>query len=149
MPLKIKTNTEIYMKSKRNRRIGRCLIAAVVALTTLSCKNNVAPPQFSGPLELLQPKGGSGVSFTVGESVLVKWFIHDQSKIGSVRVDYSLDNGKTWSANPLFDNSYTYPETSRVWTPTIAETTSQFMLKVREYNDPTIYDKSAAFVVHK
>jgi|WetSurMetagenome_2_1015567.scaffolds.fasta_scaffold190689_2 hypothetical protein len=137
------------MKSKRNRLIGRSLIVAVVALASVTCKNNVAPPPFTGPLELVQPKGGSGQSFKVGESVLVKWSIHDQSKIGSVRVDYSLDNGKTWSANPLFDNSYTFPETTRVWTPTAAQESNEFVLKVREYNDPTIYDKSAAFIVHK
>jgi hypothetical protein len=119
-------------------------------LLFVTCNNSTNPPPFTGPLELLQPKSGS---FKVGDHVTIKWSIHDRSRIGSVAINYSRDNGKTWAdsllgENLIGDSSYTYPETTHVWTPTDLQKSNQFVLKVREYNDRTIYDKSASFVVH-
>jgi hypothetical protein len=129
-------------------------ITAVMLATITNCDKGTNPPVFTGPLELLQPKGGNGKSFKVGEPVTIKWSIHDQSKIGSVALNYSLDGGKTWVDSlkreyVIYSFSFTYPETTYVWTPTDAQKSGQFVLKVREYDDRAIKDQSAPFIIHE
>jgi hypothetical protein len=139
------------MKKGQIKRFGLALLGIITAFFVFAqCNNSTNPQQaFTGPLELLQPKGGSGQSFKVGDPVTIKWSIHDQNQIGSVVIVYSLDSGKTWGANSLAINSFTYPETTYVWTPTSLQKSDQFVLKVREYNTASINDKSAPFVVHE
>jgi len=122
--------------------------SAFLLILGIQCKDSVTnPPPFSGPLELLYPKGGSGQSFKVGQPVLIKWSIHDRSAITSVEIDYSLDGGKTYNANSLATNSFPYPDTTYNWTPTVDQVSNKFILKVKNYEPPYQHDVSASFVV--
>ncbi len=136
---------------KRSYKKNANILSVIVTVFMLGClcEKNTNPTSFMGPLELLQPKGGESFKVGVGESVTIKWSIHDQNQIGSVIIDYSIDGGKIWSVNSITDHSFTYPETIYVWIPTASQISNQFVLKVREYDDRTINDKSDPFTVHQ
>jgi hypothetical protein len=99
----------------------------------------------SVPLVLLNPLGGA--KFKVGEAVQIKWSVQDQNQIGSVGIGYSLNGGKTWDPNGIGAGSFTYPDTSYIWTPTAAQKSNMFVLKVYSYTDRAVLDKSAPFAV--
>ena len=101
----------------------------------------------SVPLVLLDPLGGE--NFKVGETVPIKWTIHDKSQVGSVAIKYSLSVGSNWSVNDIGDKSFSYPDTSYPWTITDTYKSNQFALKIYEYNNHTPSDSSARFVIRQ
>ena len=130
--------------------LGALITGSALLLVIVGCNSSTNPPPFSGPLELLYPKGGSGQSFQVGQPVQIKWSIHDKTQIGSVGIKYSLDNGKIWSTTPIGNGSLSFPDTTYSWVPTADQISNQFVLKVYEYqNEATINNKSVAFIVHQ
>jgi len=129
--------------------LGALIAASVVMLVTIGCKSS-GPTNipFSGPLELLYPKAG-GLSFKVGDTVHVKWSIHDHDQITSVELMYSTDGGKTLNPNSIASKgSFIYPDTTYAWTPTAAQVSTQFILIARCYTDHSLKDQSAPFNVH-
>ena len=111
----------------------------------MNCDNGNGPNPVTKPLEIVSPKGGE--SYTVGQSVEIKWKINDASKIGSVGITLSLDNGKTFSAYDLELTSIYPPTTTFSWTIASDQVSDQCVIEVREYNDHSINDKSGAFTV--
>ena len=120
--------------------IGACFIL-------IQCNNATNPPPPPPALELIYPKGGSGQSFQVGQTITIVWSIHDQNQVGSVGIEYSLDGGKTWGVFPELTHSFSYPDTSYQWTIDAAYASDEFIIKVYEYinNYPT--DASKPFTI--
>jgi hypothetical protein len=126
------------------------LIGIACAIFGTNCNSGTnPPPPVAGPLELLFPKGGSGQSFNVGDTVMIKWTIHDKSQVGSVAIKYSLSVDSNWSVNDIGDKSFSYPDTSYLWAITATYTSNQFALKIYEYNNHTPCDSSARFVIRQ
>jgi hypothetical protein len=93
------------------------LVIGTAFILGTHCNSGTNPkPHVVGPLELLYPKGGE--SFKVGDTIRIKWSIHDQSQVGSVGIKYSLSGGAPWNVNLLGPGSFTYPDTSYLWTVT-------------------------------
>jgi hypothetical protein len=111
----------------------------------VSCDNGAGPIVPPKPLELLAPKGGG--SYQVGQTVEVKWKINDTNKIFSVGIKLSLDNGKSYLGNDLETSSIFRPTTSFSWTITDDQVSSQCILKIYDYVENTIYDKSSTFTI--
>jgi hypothetical protein len=97
------------------------------------------------PLEILQPKGGE--TYTVGQTVEIRWRINDLSKIPSVGVKLSIDNGKLYTPLLLPDRSFP-PETTWVsWIIQSTQASAHCIVEVYDYSDESLYDKSGAFTV--
>jgi hypothetical protein len=111
----------------------------------ISCDDGAGPSGTAKPLELLAPKGGG--SYQVGQTVEVKWKINDATKISSVGIRLSLDNGKSYLGNDLELTSIFPPTTSFSWTITADQVSTQCMLKIYDYIDNSIYDKSSIFTI--
>jgi hypothetical protein len=116
----------------------------MVAFINCNDINDPNPPP-AGPLELMAPKGGE--SYKVGQTVEIKWKINDESKVASVGIKLSLDNGKSYLVNDLESHSIPSTTTSFQWTITSDQVSSQCIIKVYEYNDASINDKSTAFTI--
>ena len=77
-----------------------CSIITVVSMIGFTaaaffgCDSGNGPAGETKPLEIVAPKGGE--SYKVGQTVEIRWKINDASKIGSVGIVLSLDNGKTF-----------------------------------------------------
>ena len=136
------------------------VICAIVIAT--QCKSSTNPPPPPPTLELLYPKGGQ--SFKVGDTVLIKWSIHDTNQVKSVGISYSLDNGRTFPGTQIIPSdtgshgSTTYPDVDCRWIIGARDTSNQFILCIWEYGGQCLScsatcsspcDKSAPFVVHQ
>jgi hypothetical protein len=98
------------------------------------------------PLVLLSPLGDK--NYVVGDTVRIKWRIMDRDQISSVEIVYSLDGGHTYSSsNYLGTGSFSYPDTSFLWTITNTQKAKKFVLKVRDYNNHILRDSSSAFII--
>jgi Developmentally Regulated MAPK Interacting Protein. len=127
------------------RIAGSIILLGLLALC-LSCDNGSNPATPSKPLEIIQPKGGE--SYTVGQTVDIKWRINDLTKISSVMVKLSTNNGKTFPVVLVGSLSIPPDSTSVSWTPLSDQVSTQCIVKVYEYNnESTIYDKSGIFTV--
>ena len=115
------------------------------SIISLQCDNGNGPDNPAGPLELVSPKGGE--SYQVGQTVEVKWKINDATKISSVGIKLSLDNGKSFLGNDLETSSIFPPTTTFSWTITDEHVSSQCLLEVYDYIDNSINDKSGTFSV--
>jgi hypothetical protein len=132
---------------------GKMCVAALIAsglLIALSagCKENnpVTPPPPPKPLELLYPKGGE--SFKVDSSIVIRWKINDSTKVVGVVIYLSLDNGITFDT--LIDKSgqVSPPQDSFPWTTVAGHVSTQCIIRVWDYLDHSVMDKSGAFTVH-
>ena len=142
------------------KEVIRCLITltgiVIVLNFSMQCDNGTNPPDPVGPLELLYPKG-SDESFKVGDTVIIRWSIHDQSRVQAVGMSYSLDGGKTVTNNQIIGNgSVTYPDTTYRLVIDSRFISDSFVLVIWEYNERCLtglscgdkpYDKSAPFQV--
>lgn len=100
------------------------------------------------PLKLLSPTGGSGVQYKVGDTVRIRWSISDTNAISSVVIFYSLDGGKTFpSTQYLGTGSIFPPDTEFLWIIDSTQASNQFVIKVRDYLNSSIYDTSGVFSV--
>ena len=111
----------------------------------ISCDNGAGPSGTTKPLELVAPKGGG--SYQVGQTVEVKWKINDATKISSVGIKLSLDNGKSYLGNDLETSSIFPPTTSFSWTIADDQVSSQCIIEVYDYIDNSINDKSSTFTI--
>ena len=117
-------------------------IASLLGLFALSigCNNSTNPPK--KPCQMIYPAGGE--NFKVGDSVRVKWKVNDLTKIASVQVDLSIDNGKSFPIN-IGNGSISSSIADTMWVPAAAST--KCIIKVKSYQDALIYDKSGVFTV--
>ena len=97
------------------------------------------------PLQLLQPIGGI---LKIGQPVIVRWKINDLTQIASVVIQLSIDSGRTFPFI-LVDHSIPTDTTTISWTPTIDQVSSKCVIKVIEYTNPSIYDKSGVLIVEQ
>jgi hypothetical protein len=128
-------------------------------LTGMQCKGNGPVEPAQRPLELLYPKGGSGQTFKVGDTVRIRWSIHDVNAVKGVGVSYSLDGGATVKATQIISTKQsTYPDTTLLWEIDESYISDKFVLVIWEYNSLCIsgssactspFDKSAPFSVFK
>jgi hypothetical protein len=95
------------------------------------------------PLQLLQPLGGT---FKIGEPVMIQWKVNDSTQVESVMIEISIDSGRTFPI-VIGDHSIPIDTTFTSWTPTINEVSSRCVIKIMEYANPSIYDKSGMFVI--
>jgi hypothetical protein len=62
---------------------------SVLLFIAVKCDNGNGPkPPAARPLTLLEPKGGTGVQFHVGDTVMIRWSVNnnilDSDKVASV-----------------------------------------------------------------
>ena len=135
------------------KEVIRCLITltgiVIVLNFSMQCDNGTNPPDPQvGPLELLYPKG-SDESFKVGDTVPIRWSIHDQSKVQAVGMSYSLDGGKTVTNSQLIVNkSVNFPDTSYRWVIADRHVSDQFVLIIWEYQDGCLTGSSSCVAPH-
>jgi hypothetical protein len=152
------------MNKKNLMQAGKAFIGLSCAfLFFFQCKSGTETQPTPPPtLELLYPKGGE--TFKVGDTVTVKWTIHDQTAFKAVGISYSLDSGKTVPTTQLILNpkppfgSFTYPDTMYTWVIDSLYISNKFVLVIWDYNGACIsgsskcsnpyHDKSAPFVIH-
>jgi hypothetical protein len=149
---------EVIMKSKKNPRCFLTFMVLAGALTTLiQCNSGTNPLPPPPTLELLYPKGGSGQSFKVGDTVTIRWSIHDTVETRDIGLSYSLDGGKSVPGTQLiFDHSISYPVTSYRWIVKSSQVSDQFVVCIWRYSETCItasptcmspHDRSAPFIV--
>jgi hypothetical protein len=152
----------VFMKNKKHRRLGLIFLTMAVGLFALAkCDsgNNPPPPPPPGDLELLYPKGGSGQSFRVGDTVNIRWAIHDTVETRDIGLSYSLDGGKTVPGTQLISNhSISYPNTTYQWIIDSIQKSDEFVVCIWRYSETCIsasptctspHDRSAPFIVRK
>ncbi len=126
--------------------LGWAALGCLIALSA-GCKENnpVTPPK--KPLELLYPAGGE--SLKVDSTVLVRWQINDSTKVssGSVAVELSINNGMTYSL--IVTHSLPLDTTFSSWTVASGQISAQCIIRVRDYSDYSVFDKSGTFTVHQ
>lgn len=137
------------MNFKKETTISRIVGILVICITVawLGCSKDTAGtdlPSSSEPLEIIEPAGGR--NYHVGQVVTVKWRINDVSKIASVAVELSIDNGKSFPMM-LADNSFPPEITSLSWTIDENQISANCVIRVYEYNVKSIYDKSGVFSI--
>jgi len=127
--------------------VSACALGLILA-ACMQCDKGTNGTTFSGPLELVYPKAAT-TTLHVGDSVTIRWSIHDTNQISSVEVLYSLDSGATWPSTQVLSTagSQSYPDTTLGWKVTSNQVSTKFMLKVRDYNNTSVLDKSSAFTV--
>lgn len=108
--------------------------------------NPVLPPPTPKPLELLYPKGGE--SLKVGVTIAVQWLINDTTKISSVEVKLSTNNGITYDFD-LGTHSLPPDTLFLPWTITSGQVSTQCRVKINDYLDGSISDQSGTtFTIH-
>jgi hypothetical protein len=153
---------EIFMKIKTYRRFSLIILGVTgVIMMVQECKKDTgANPTPPPPLELLYPKGGSGQSFKVGETVTIKWSVHEPQNMSSVGLSYSKDGGKTFPTTQILGTgSVSRPDTTYQWVIDKQFVSDQFVLVIWDYDGQCIsgspncsskyHDKSAAFAIHE
>lgn len=137
-------------------KISNALVLGCLLLAGLGCKSATTPaPQ--KPLELVSPKGGGGQVYKVGETVTIQWRINDASKISSVGIKLSLDNGNSWCRRfppdtncidvDLELQAISPPATSFAWKIDSNQVTQQAVIKVYEYQNHNLFDVSSTFSI--
>jgi hypothetical protein len=107
------------------------------------CNNGAGPAPEVKPLEIVAPKGNE--IYTVGTTVTVRWKINDAGQISSVGIMLSLNAGKSFSM--LADHSFPPETTSVSWMVTSDHVSNQCVIKVYDYINQMIFDKSGTFSV--
>jgi hypothetical protein len=95
------------------------------------------------PLELVQPVGGE--TWLAGDPVPILWKINDRTKLSSIVVSLSLDSGKTFTA--MFGYSFDLDSTSVQWISNSTQVSDQCIIRVSDYIDGSIQDRSGVFSV--
>jgi hypothetical protein len=152
--------TENSMSGKKHRRFGLILLGVAGAIAAFTqCKSDTpTTPVTHPPLELLYPKGGE--SFKVGDTVPIKWSVHEPQNIPSVGISFSKDGGKTFPTTQIIGNgSVAYPDTTFKWVIDNEYVSEKFILVIWEYEGQCLsgssacsspyHDKSAQFAVRQ
>ena len=128
------------------KTLVQLLSLSVVCLAVfMTCDNGTGPTPPAKTLEIVAPKGGE--SYKVGQTVTIKWKINDATKISSVGIKLSPDNGKTIPNIDLETSSIFPPTDSFSWTITSDQASTQCVIKVYDYLDKSINDQSGVFTV--
>jgi hypothetical protein len=133
--------------TKRKMCVAGLVATGLLIALSAGCKDNPVPPLPQDPIELLYPVGGE--SLKVDSTVVIRWQINDSTKItsGSVAVDISLNNGISYST--MGSGSFTFDTTFYSWTVALGQVSAQCIVRVRDYFDYSVFDKSGAFTVHQ
>ena len=134
------------------------VILGFISLPDTGCKSDVAGPNpadttkpvdLTKPLNILYPKGGE--TYKVNQTVRVRWQINDSTKIGSVRIDLSLDRGKTFPITFISPSggSFSRNITQYDWKIENASISDSCVIKVREYNEGSLNDRSGVFSIRQ
>ena len=97
------------------------------------------------PLELVQPVGGE--TWHAGDTVTIQWKINDSTKVSSVIIKLSTNNGMTYDFMITSAGSVFPPQTSFPWVIDSSQVSDQCIIRVSDYNDPSIRDESGVFSV--
>ena len=126
------------------RTISSIVVGSLLALG-VNCDKGANTNTPLKPLEIIQPKGGE--TYTVGQTVEIRWRINDLSKILSVGVKLSTNNGKLYTPILFPDHSFPSETTWVSWIIQSNQASAQCIVEVHEYNDVNLNDKSGAFTV--
>jgi hypothetical protein len=142
---------------KKTAVMGIFIALCVLLCGAARCNNGNGPEdEAKKVLTLLAPTGGTGMQKNVGDTVRISWkvdnSIPDSTKVSSVGIFYSTNGGTNFSYTigtgsfsvpidtPVYTGSY-------LWTVGSEHVSTQFVIKVYDYQEPTRSDKSAPFVI--
>jgi hypothetical protein len=133
--------------TKRKMCVAGLVASGMLIALSAGCKDNPVPPPPKDPIELLYPAGGE--SLMVDSTVVIRWLINDSTKVssGSVAVELSLNNGMTFPIM-IVNHSLPLDTTFASWTVSNSQTSAQCIIRVRDYSDYSVIDKSGVFTVH-
>jgi hypothetical protein len=122
------------------------LLIASSVVTGISCGKLSLPhpPLEPKALELIRPIGGE--HFKIGDAAEISWRINDTARIISVGVKLSLDSGK-YFGTALFGRTFPPESTTAFWTVAVDSISDRCVIKVFDYNEPLVSDKSGLFSV--
>jgi hypothetical protein len=144
------TNTTTLSAGLKANSVYYWRVRAKNATGTTSWSSPWRFTTFSGPLELLYPRGGAGVTYKVGDIVTIKWTIHDLNQVNAIVMAYSLDSGVSWPSRQIINVTTTYPDTTSLWVIDSNCVSTKFRLKVYQYGEQgSLYNKSAVFTITK
>jgi hypothetical protein len=136
---------------KKNAAFVNIVALCSLLFITVSCKHGIDPTEVPRPLTILTPKGGTGVVYHVGDTVMVTWSINnniaDSEKVISVGLRYSKDGGATFPGNQMLYWGGSLP-TDTTWYKWIIDSTqisNQFVIKAYEYSNYTPFDQTDPF----
>jgi hypothetical protein len=131
-------------------------VLSIVLFVAAGCGDDSTKPKPVVPrtITLLSPKGGPGDSTRVGDTVTIRWTLHndnpDSAKFGSLGITGSTDGG----VNFIGIVTLSVPTDTPVWTSSFrwpidgGRNSNQFVLKLYEYqNNSPSFDQSAPFVI--
>jgi Bacterial Ig domain len=122
---------------------GALALAGAFAFA-MNCNNSTPNNPTPKPtLQLLAPIGGE--SYKVGSTVNVRWTINDKTKVSSVKLELSTDDGVLYAV--LANKSFSYPDTSYSWTVDSTQVSSKCLIMISDYVDRSITDQSKEFTV--
>jgi hypothetical protein len=129
---------------------------SVLLCVAVRCNENDPNDEVKKVLALLAPTGGAGYSCTVGDTVQISWrvdnSIPDSTRVSSVGIKYSTDGG-TGFTYAIGTGSFSVPIDTPVhtgsyrWVVGSEHVSTQFVIKVYDYQEQLRSDKSAPFVV--
>jgi len=124
------------------------IAALAVSWLLIGCDNGngPAPTPPSEPLELLYPAGGE--SFKVDSTIVIRWRINDSTKVIGVVINLSMNNGMTFDTLINKGGQVSPPQTSFSWTTASGHVSTQCVIRIRDYTDYSVNDKSGTFTVH-
>ena len=134
------------MTKKSMRIAGWAALGCLIALGAGCKEDNPITPPPKEPLELLYPIGGE--SLMAGSTVVISWQINDTNKVVGVVINLSLNNGMTFDTLINKGGSVFPPQTTFTWTTAAGHVSTQCVIRIRDYNDYAVTDKSGAFTVH-
>jgi hypothetical protein len=133
--------------TKRKMCAAGLVASGLLVALSAGCKdNNPVPPPPKDPIELLYPAGGE--SLKVDSTVMVRWQINDSAKVssGSVALEISINNGLNYL--PLRYYGFTLDTSYFSWTVASGQVSTQCIVRVRDYSDYSVFDKSGVFTVY-
>lgn len=122
--------------------LSACVSVVLIALSVGCKKDNPVTPPPKDPIELLYPVGGE--SFKLGDTVTVRWRINDNTNLSSIALERSTINGMAYSL--LHYTSIPLDTTFCSWI--VDSISTQCIIRVRDYLDYSVFDKSGVFTVH-
>jgi hypothetical protein len=142
---------------KKTAVSGIIIALSVLLFIVVKCDNGNDPKdEVKKVITLLSPKGGAGVQFKAGDTVMISWKVDnsnpDSAKFGNVAIVGSTNGGTSFSI-PISGNN-PVPADTLVWTGSYRWIigneciAAQFVLKLYDYSVNSLsFDKSSSFVI--
>jgi len=118
-------------------------IAVVVLILTISCDRASEPQSAHPTLQILAPVGSE--RYTVGQTAEVRWLIGDPAQVPDVRIDLSLDSGRTFQY--CLSDSVPSDVDSFSWANQNYHFANNCALRVSGCGDKAVADTSGIFSV--